>query len=175
MATTKMSTAGYRDILIREGIHPPVTMDENGGAIFPGFVVTSEGETYPNVAKPDGIGDTATGIAGCLENQDIDTVYTTGTEIPVYLSGCGAIVVGFLAGNGGAPTFGEIMVAQTVEDAGYVETFNQAIKDSIAAAETAMATILATQLPHLFSLIGRAMETVASSGTVVPIKLLLSI
>ena len=161
--------------MIREGFHPPVTMIENGGVIFPGYVVTTEGETYPDVAKPDLKGDTALGIAGLLENQDIDTVYATNSEIPIYLCGCGAIVKCYLAPNGGAPTFGEIMVSQGREDLGYVETWETAIKDAIAGADTNIGTIWATQVVSLYALVGRAMETFASTGKSEPLKILLSI
>ena len=176
MATTTMSEKGYRDILVREGFHPPVTMIENGGAIFPGYVVTSEGETFPDVAQPDLKGDTALGIAGLLENQDIDTVYTDNSEIPVYLCGCGAIVKCYLAPNGGAPTFGEIMVSQGLEALGYVETWETAIKDAIDDGTGGTGgTIWLTQVTSLYALVGRAMETLASTGKTAPLKILLSI
>jgi len=175
MATVTMAEKGYRDILIREGFHPPVTMRENGGVVFPGYVVTSEGETYPDVALPDVKGDTALGIAGLLENQDIDTIYATDDEIPIYLCGCGAIVKCYLAPNGGAPTFGEIMVSQGFEDNGYVETWETAIKDSIAAGHAAFTSVWLTQVVSLYALVGRAMETFASTGKSEPLSILLSI
>ena len=175
MATTSMSSKGYRDILVREGFHPPVTMIENGGVIFPGYVVTTEGETYPDVAKPDAKGDTATGVAGLKENQDIDTVYADNSEIPIYLCGSGAIVKCYFSLNGGDCTMGEILVSQGLEDTGHVESWANAIKDSIAAGHDAFTSVWLTQVVSLYALVGRAMETVASTGTTVPIKVLLSI
>jgi len=172
MATTAMNTYSY-SILVKEGIHPPVTMIENGGEVFPGMPVTCTGETWPDVCLPDGIGDSVFGVAGLLENQDIGTVYSDNSEIPVYLCGSGAIVRMYHAGNGGSVVAGDLMVAQTVEAAGHIETLAKALNDFIA--DGSAGTILATQIKHVFSLVGRAMETLASSGTVTPIKVMLSI
>ena len=175
MGTTSLSSLGIRDILIREGIHPPVTMRDNGGAVFPGYVVTGTADTYPDVSKADALADNAFGVAGLLENQDIDTVYTDNEEIPVYLCGSGAIVYCYHSPSGGAIKYGDILVAKTTVGGGHVQVISQAIKDSIAAGDTNFGTVFATQITNLYSLVGRAMETSASSGTTVPIKVLLSI
>jgi len=175
LATTKMSSLGYRDILVREGVHPPVTMTENGGEVFPGMPVTCAGETWDDVCLPDGAGDSVFGVAGLKENQDIDTVYTDDDEIPIYLCGSAAIVRMYHAANGGSIVAGDILVAQTIEAAGHVEPLAKALEDTVAAGDATMATIWATQVLHVFSLLGRAVETHASSGTTTPIKVILSV
>lgn len=172
MATTSMSSLGYRDILVREGMHPPVTMRINGADVFPGMPVTSQGETYPDVCLPDGVGDSVCGVTGLLENQDIDTVYSDNDEVPVYLTGHGAIVKMYHSATGGSIVFGEILVADPVAAVGYVETLRKSM-DALAADYTS--TLLATTITYIFSMVGRAMETHASSGTVTPIKVCLSI
>lgn len=171
MATTAMTTKSYR-ILIESGGHPTVTMTEDGGEVFPGYPVTCQGETYNDVCIPDGIGDSVFGVAGLLPTQDIGTVYANNTEIPVHRTGCGDVVMMYHAANGGSIVAGEILVAQTVEHLGYVEPLRKAMLD---AASGDTLTMLATQMTHIFSIVGRAQETHASSGTVTPIRVLLSI
>ena len=161
--------------MVREGVHPPVTMIDNGGAVFPGYVVTGTADTWPDVSKADALGDNAFGVAGLLENQDIDTVYATNTEIPIYLCGSGAIVYCYHSPSGGSIKYGDILVANTTDGGGHVQVINSAIKDSIDAGDTNFGTVFATQIVNLYSLVGRAMETSASTGVTVPIKVLLSI
>lgn len=171
MATTAMNTYSL-SIIVKEGIHPPVTRTTNGEEIFPGMPVTREGETYPDVCLPDALGDSVMGVAGLLENADIGTVYPTNTEIPIYLCGSAAQIRMYHAANGGSIVEGEILVAQGVEAAGYVESLKKSITDYTAAH---VGTILGTQITNFFAMIGRALETHASSGTVTPIKVMLSI
>jgi len=173
MATTAMKSLGWYDILVREGIHPPVTMIDNGGAVFPGYAVTCTGETFPDVSKADAIGDSVFGVAGLLENQDIGIVYTDNEEIPIYLTGSGAIVRMYHSLSGGSIVAGDILVANCTDGGGHVETLAHALTDFIT--DGSAGTILATQIKVFFSLVGRAMETHASSGTTTPIKVLLSI
>jgi len=173
MATTSLSSLGIHDILVREGIHPPITLRENGGEVYPGYPVTVEGHTYPDSAKLDGIGDPVAGVAGLNANQDIDTVYADNSEYPVYITGSGAIVWVYHSLKGGSVQVGDLLVAQAVDDTGHVETLEKALTDFIA--DGSAGTILATQIKHVFSLLGRALETHASSGTTTPIKCILSI
>ena len=172
MATTTMASLGYYDILEREGIHPPITIRVDGADIFPGMPLTCQGETWPDGCLPDGVGDSVFCVAGLLENQGIGTVYANNTEIPGYLCGSAAIVKMYHAPNGGSIVAGEILVAQTKEAVGFVETLRKATEDYVGGG---VCTILATQITHIYSLVGRAMETHASSGTTTPIKVLLSI
>lgn len=169
-----MSSLGYRDILLREGIHPPITLRVNGAAeVFPGYAVTCTGHTYPDCGKPDAIRESVIGVAGLLENQDIGVVYADDAEIPVYLCGSGAMVKMYHAKNGGSVVAGDLMVAQAEDDTGFVEPLTKAMGDAIAALE--VATVVATQITHIFSLVGRALETHASTGTTTPIKVILSV
>ena len=173
MATTTMASLGFYDILVRQGAHGPVTVTLNGADIFPGMPLTAEGETHPNVTLPDGLGDSVFAVAALLENQDIGTVYSTTTEIPAYTTGSGAIVRMYHAPNGGSIVRGDILVSQTVEAVGFVEPLAKALNDFIA--DGSAGTILATQIKHVFSLVGRAQETHASTGITQPIRVLLSI
>ena len=172
MATTSMESLGFWDILVREGAHPPVTMREADGEIFPGYPVTSDGKTFPEVGKPDATGESVFGVAGLLENKAIGVVYTAADEIPIYLCGSAAIVRMYHALDGGSIVAGDILVAQAVDNSGHVEPLAKAM-DALVADYTS--TLLATTITHIFSIVGRAMETHASSGTVTPIRVLLSI
>ena len=173
MVTITFADAGHRDILIREGMHPPYTQIVNSAAVYPGLCLTATGETAPDVSVADAIGDNVVGVAGLLENQDIGTVYATDDEIPVYRTGHGAILWVIHAANGGSVVDGDIMVCQTVETNGHVEPLHKALKDYIDS--THDCTILATQIKHLFSIVGRAQETHATIGAPQPLKIILSI
>jgi hypothetical protein len=175
MATTAMNTYSF-SILVKEGIHPPVTMIDNGGAVFPGYAVTCTGETWPDVSKANALGDNVYGVAGLLENQDIGTVYTTDAKIPVYTTGSGAIVRMYHGLSSGDVYAGDIMCANCTDGGGHVEPLHHAIKDFIAAAAGGISvTMLGTQIKTFFSIVGRAAETLASSGTTTPIKIQLSV
>ena len=175
MATTSMSSLGFRDILVRNGIHPPITMRANGAEIFPGYPVTCDGHTYPDCGRPDGLADPILGVAGCPENKDIDTVLADDLEFPVYLCGSGAIVRMYHGLDDGSILAGEIVVASCIDDDGHIRSLTKAWTDLTAAAETAQATVLATAITSLYSILGRALETHASSGTTTPIQVILSI
>jgi hypothetical protein len=172
MATTAMNTYSY-SILVQEGFHPPETHRANGEEIFPGYPVTEEGHTWPDCGCPDGLGDPIIGVAGLLENQDIGTVYANDAEFPVYRTGSGAIVRMYHGLDDGSIRNGEILVASCADDDGHVRPLKKALQDFIT--DGSAGTILATQIQALFSIVGRAMEAHASSGTTTPIKVLLSI
>ncbi len=176
MATTAMNTYSF-SILVKDGFHPPVMMTENGGAAFPGFPLTTTGETYPDVSVADALGDNVVGVAGLIENADIGTVYATDTEIPVYRTGHGAQIRMYHDGDsGGEVRDGDIMCAATVTGLGHVRTLKKSLEDFIAAAAGGISvTMLGTQIQHFFSILGRSMETIASTGTSVPIIISLSI
>jgi hypothetical protein len=172
MATTAMSTYSY-SILVKEGMHPPVTRTVNGADIFPGMPVTCNGETFPDVCLPDARGESVFGVTGLLETQDIDTVYANNAEIPIYLTGSGAQVRMYASATSGATiTAGDIMVVDATAAVGYVETLMKAM-DALVADYTS--TLLATTITRLFEIVGRAMETSASTGNARPIKVMLSI
>lgn len=174
MATTTMASLGFYDILVREGMHPPITMRVNGADIFPGMPVTTQGETNTyDVCLPDAAGDSVVGVTGLLENQAIGVVYANNAEIPVYLTGSGAIVRMY-HGKAvcGDITFGEILVAQSVEAVGHVESLRRALEGYT---DAGVCTVLATAIVHIFSIVGRAQETHASCADTEPIRVLLSI
>ena len=172
MATTAMNTYSF-SILVKEGFHPPVTRRVDGADVFPGMPVTCEGETFPDVCLPDGIGDSVYGVTGLLENQDIGTVYANNAEIPIYKTGEGAIVYMYASAVSGATiTAGDIMVADCVAAVGYVQTLKKAL-DALVADYTS--TLLATTILKIFSIVGRACDTSASTGSARPVRILLSI
>ena len=174
MATTAMS--GYtRKIVVHETPTARVTMIENGGALFPGMTCTCTGETWPDVAKPDAIGDSVFGIVGVPPGKDVDTVIPDNTEIPVYRTGSGAIVYCYHKGtpSGGSVEAGDILVSCGLEDTGFVAPLKKQI-DAITVADYT-STVLATTITILFSIVGRAMETHASAANNTPIQVMLSI
>jgi hypothetical protein len=168
--------SGYtKKIVVHETPTARVTMIENGGAVFPGMTVTCTGETWPDVAKNDAIGDSTFGIAGVPPGADVDTVIADNTEIPVYRCGSGAIVYAYHKGtpSGGSCVAGDIMVACGLEDTGFIAPLAKQI-DAITAADYT-STVLATTITILFSIVGRAMETHASAANNVPIQIMLSV
>lgn len=90
MATTAMSTV-TRQILYQHGHIGPDTYRTAAGTVFPGAAV-SVGTTLTKDCKLGVADGVCLGIAGLLPNHDIDTVYATGTAIPVYTVNSGAIV-----------------------------------------------------------------------------------
>ena len=75
-------------------------------AVKPGHIVTQTGGAQKTVCWPDAAGDVSTGIAGCLPGHDVDTAYTAGDTIPVYMCGSGAVVWVRERSNGGAMVAG---------------------------------------------------------------------
>ncbi len=90
LATTAFSTVTQR-ILYRHGHTGPDTYRTAAGTVFPGAAV-STGTTLTKDCKLGTANLIFLGIAGLLPNHDIDTVYATGTAIPVYTRNSGAIV-----------------------------------------------------------------------------------
>jgi len=70
--------------------------------IFPGYLVTTTGETDPDVVVVGTANDVSTGVALCKPNHDIDSAYAAGEFFPVALCGSGAVVWTFLKASGGA-------------------------------------------------------------------------
>lgn len=102
-----------RDILVSPGIGNYVkTFNNSTDAVKPGHIVTTTGETADtrNVAWPDAANDICLGVVGCAPGHDIDTAYSTGDMMPVYLKGNGAEVwVRVKASAGAIKTGAEIM------------------------------------------------------------------
>ena len=83
-----------RDILIANGAGTFVqTFNNSTDAVLPGHIVTATGEAVAAaVAWPDAANDTCVGVVGCAPGHDIDTAYSTGDMMPVYMTGSGAVV-----------------------------------------------------------------------------------
>jgi hypothetical protein len=96
-----------RDILIAPGAGNYIqTFNNSTDAVKPGHIVTTTGETQKNVAWPDAANDISVGVVGCAPGHDIDTAYSTGTMMPVYMVGSGAVVWVRLKASAGALTAG---------------------------------------------------------------------
>lgn len=90
------------------------TFNNSTDAVKPGHIVTTEAEGQKAVAWPDAANDISTGVVGCAPGHDIDTAYSVGDMMPVYMTGSGAVVwvraktsmgsrnAGALIGNDGA-------------------------------------------------------------------------
>lgn len=84
-----------RDILIAPGVgNYVITCNNSTDAVKPGHILTMTGETADtnNVAWPDAADDMSIGVAGCAPGHDIDTAYSVGDMLPVYVVGSGVEV-----------------------------------------------------------------------------------
>jgi hypothetical protein len=84
-----------RDILVAPGVgNYVITMNNSTDAVKPGHIVTTTGETADtnNVAWPDAGNDICLGVVGCAPGHDIDTAYSVGDMMPVYIFGHSAEV-----------------------------------------------------------------------------------
>jgi hypothetical protein len=99
-----------RDILIANGSGNFIkTFNNSTDAVCPGHIVTAVGETQKNVCWPDGANDTCVGVVGCAPGHDIDTAYSTGDMMPVYMCGSGAVVWVRLKTSAGAAVAGTLL------------------------------------------------------------------
>jgi hypothetical protein len=84
-----------RDIEVAPGVgNYKITCNNSTDAVKPGHIVTTTGETADtrNVAWPDAANDICFGVVGCAPGHDIDTAYSTGEMMPVYVKGSAAEV-----------------------------------------------------------------------------------
>lgn len=116
----------------RGGPIPRAWRRDNGGLIYPGYVVTGEGESSPDISPAD-LDDTecAFGVADCDEGHDIDTAYTDNDWVPVIPCGTGIGVYVFRSATCGCAAVydgttihtnyeaGKVYASTTVDD-GYV-------------------------------------------------------
>ena len=101
-----------RDILIAPGCGTYVmTFYTYDDAVKPGHIVTNTGGSQKKVCFPDAAGDVSLGIVGCSPGHDIDTAYTAGDTVPVYMVGSGATVWVRFRLNGGALVAGSPVMA----------------------------------------------------------------
>ena len=57
------------------------------------MIVTQTGAAAASdVAFPDGANDISTGVVGCAPGHDVDTAYSVGDMMPVYMTGSMAVV-----------------------------------------------------------------------------------
>lgn len=150
-----------------------VSKRTNGASVFPGAVVTSSGETDPDVALPDGNDDVSEGIALNNADADIDTAFGDNTTITVLQVRSGGGAWGFVDDDEGAIEPWTALYSTGADDDGFLEVLQvtaapttyddatiQGIIDYLEAAE------------HRY--VGRAATYQADQGsTDVPIKVLL--
>jgi hypothetical protein len=91
-----------------------VTMNNSTDAVKPGHIVTTTGEGDRAVAWPDAANDVCLGVVGCAPGHDVDTAYSTGVMMPVYVKGSGAEVWVRVKTSAGAITKG----AELMHDGG---------------------------------------------------------
>jgi hypothetical protein len=120
-----MTNITPRDILVANGVGNFVkTFNNSTDAVLPGHIVTTTGEAADGaVAWPDAANDISTGVVGCAPGHDIDTAYSVGDMMPVYMTGSGAEVwvrlkasvaaqvAGNLIGNDGATAANGLAIA----------------------------------------------------------------
>jgi hypothetical protein len=89
-----MTNITPRDILVANGVGNFVkTFNNKVDAVKPGHIITCTGAAADgDAAWPDAANDISTGVVGCAPGHDIDTAYSTGDMMPVYMTGSGAEV-----------------------------------------------------------------------------------
>lgn len=145
----------------------------NGTAVYPGMVVTSSGETDPDVALPDGNDDVSEGIALDRADKDIDSNFADNLWITVMQVRAGGGAWGFVDDDEGAIEPWTALYSTGADDDGLLEVL------AVTAAPTTYddATIQGI-IDYLESAehryVGRAATPQADQGsTDVPIKVLM--
>jgi len=98
-----------------------LTRRVNGAALYPGFVVTENGETTPDAYIPDGNDDESLGIALDNADADIDTAFADNVWIVVAAVRSGAGVWGYIDDNEGTLAMWTALYSTGVDDDGYLE------------------------------------------------------
>lgn len=112
-----------RDILVAPGVgNYVITCKTTNDAIIPGQVVTTVDMTADtnNVCWPDAADEATLGIVGCTISHDIDTAYTVGTMVPVYVRGSRAEVWLRLKAGVVAIKRGDQLISDAAAATGYV-------------------------------------------------------
>ena len=94
MTNPAMSTRG-RVLVKSEGnvaLHVTVRCDDTT-LLYPGAVVTRNGETVPDVALIDGTTESPFCVLGLPKNKDIDTAFTDNDELTGYMIGSAAVIM----------------------------------------------------------------------------------
>lgn len=88
-----------------------MTFATHTDAVQPGHIVTQTGGAQKTCAWPDAAGDVSLGVVGCRPGHDVDTAYTAGDTVPVYMvGGCAVVWVRFRT-SGGAVLAGDPIMA----------------------------------------------------------------
>lgn len=166
MATTAMSTYTRR-IALQEGLpwgRIPVRVN-GSDEVYPGFVITNDGHTWPDVGKPDAIYERPLAIADCEADHDIDLVYADDAEIGAYLLNSQAVVFVYKKGGagGGSVKYDDIMCSDGTANTGFVRPLYKALAGS------------ATYASFMLTIVGRARETLASAAANTPMMIQLGV
>ena len=101
-----------RDILIAPGCGTYVmTFLTHTDAVKPGHIVTQTGGSQKTCCWPAAAGDVSLGVVGLIPGHDVDTAYTAGDTVPVYIVGGGATVWVRMRTNAGALVAGSPVMA----------------------------------------------------------------
>ena len=108
-------------------------------AVKPGHIVTNTDGSQKKVCWPDAAGDVSLGVVGLIPGHDVDTAYTAGDTVPVYMVGGQATVWVRFRLSGGAVVAGSPIMADggtadglAIVGADSATVFNAGIGRSIA-------------------------------------------
>jgi hypothetical protein len=80
------------------------TFNDAAGGLLPGMIVTTTDQAADSrdVVVPDAADEICTGVVGCWPGHDIETAYSAGDPVPVYMKGSLAEVWVLFVASGGA-------------------------------------------------------------------------
>jgi len=84
-----------------------MTFATHTDAVKPGHIVSQTGGTQKTCCWPDAVTDNTLGVVGCKPGHDVDTAYTAGDTVPVFMRGSGAVVWVRFRTSGGALVAGQ--------------------------------------------------------------------
>jgi len=139
----------------------------NGASeVYPGFILTHDGHTYPDVGKPDAAFERPAGVADCEADHDIDLVYADDAEIGMYIlaSQAETYVIKKGGADGGTVVYNDLMVTCGADDTGFVRPLYKALGADATADASTMLTI-----------VGRARQGLATNASNVPMVIQLGV
>lgn len=159
--------------------HPPrheaglIPKRVNGSTLKPGMVVTSSGETDPDVFIPDGDDDVSEGIALDRADKDIDNVFADDLWITVMQVRAGGGAWGFVDDDEGAIEPWTALYSTGADDDGFLEVL-QVTAAPTTYDDATIQGIIDYLESHEHRYVGRAATPQADQGsTDVPIKVLM--
>ena len=142
------------------------TVRVNGASeLKAGYVCTTSGHTWPDVAKPDADADIAFGV--CLDDPDtdIDTAFADDLEISVAKVGSGAVVWVYVDDDEGALKAGTRMYHTGADDDGFVEKYAAPAAAPTTYDDATIETAFTVLEGEATRYVGRLVETIADQGS----------